>query len=306
MSSSSSSKPLGSSSSPSSSKPSSSFSSSSTPKPSSPQSVPTISANAWMSFFLFCCLVLIILQGPLGLTGGGALPGVAQWAQWPNFGGEWWTGWGGLGSGLGLGGAPGQLPGQAREWEAKVVSQHLKVVADGVVSNQPYIHTISPQPSQYRCTIYQPWFCVPTFAYAQSYPPGGVGSVYEPPRAYAYRYRQPYSYVHPHRHYQNGQHHLTHPERHAYGDATAYEYQYQQTGTGRNIQAQVQGQGGQPIRAVHPPPQQAVPCPPPAVPVHPPISVTPDSLGGLANLENAFYPLLVGAIALLVIFDYMS
>lgn len=99
--------------------------------------------------------------------------------------------------------------------------------------------------------------------------------MYEPPRAYAYRYRLPYSYVHPHRHYQNGQHHLTHPERHAYGDATAYEYQYQQTGTGRNIQAQVQGQGGQPIRAVHPPPQQAVPCPPPAVPVHPPISTSP-------------------------------
>lgn len=108
MSSSSSSKPSGSSSSPSSSKPSSSSSSStSTPKPSSPLPVPTISANAWMSFFLFCCLVLIILQGPLGLTGEGALPGVAQWAQWPNFGGEWWTGWGGLGSGLGLGGAPG-------------------------------------------------------------------------------------------------------------------------------------------------------------------------------------------------------
>lgn len=34
--------------------------------------------------------------------------------------------------------------------------------------------------------------------------------------------------------------------------------------------------------------------------------MTPDSLGGLANLENAFYPLLVGAIVLLVTFDYMS
>ncbi|TYJ52027.1 hypothetical protein B9479_007380 [Cryptococcus floricola] len=86
-------------------KPSSSSSSSSpTPKPASPQSMPTISANAWMSFFLFCCLVLIILQGPLGLTGGGSLPGVAQWGQWPNWGGGWWTGTGGRGV---MGGAPG-------------------------------------------------------------------------------------------------------------------------------------------------------------------------------------------------------
>ncbi|ODN82730.1 hypothetical protein L202_01014 [Cryptococcus amylolentus CBS 6039] len=82
----------------------SSSSSSSTPKPASPQSMPTISANAWMSFFLFCCLVLIILQGPLGLTGGGSLPGVAQWGQWPNWGGGWWTGTGGWGV---MGGAPG-------------------------------------------------------------------------------------------------------------------------------------------------------------------------------------------------------
>ena len=29
-------------------------------------------------------------------------------------------------------------------------------------------------------------------------------------------------------------------------------------------------------------------------------------MAGLANLENAFYPLLVGAIALLVVFDYAS
>ncbi|KAL0253594.1 hypothetical protein I308_100968 [Cryptococcus tetragattii IND107] len=418
MSSSSSSKPSGSSSSPSSSKPSSSSSSStSTPKPSSPLPVPTISANAWMSFFLFCCLVLIILQGPLGLTGEGALPGAAQWAQWPNFGGEWWTGWGGLGSGLGLGGAPGcvgvvagmvpwcqpqvqqsppQLPltpplpqvqiqqiiqnspplppphyppprqrivsyqpaaragsqmggqggfstseggggwswyangpspaspgdvmrqytyprgqyypGQPRSVQYQRPGLQLQVTTgpQQPVSNQPYTYNNYPQPSQYRCTIYQPWFCVPIFAYAQSYPPGGVGSVYEPPRAYAYRYLQPYSYVHPHRHYQNGQHHLIHPERPANEYAPAYQYPYQQTGAGGNIQAQVQRQGGQPIRAVYPPPQQAVPCPPQAVPVHPPIGVTPDSLGGLANLENAFYPLLVGAIVLLVIFDYMS
>ena len=52
----------------------SSSSSSSGAKP--PQPTPFITANAWMSFFLFVCLVLIILQGPLGLTGGtGFIPG---------------------------------------------------------------------------------------------------------------------------------------------------------------------------------------------------------------------------------------
>lgn len=132
---SSSSKPSGSSTSSSSPKPSSS-SSSPTPKPSSPQPIPTISANAWMSFFLFCCLILIILQGPLGLTGGGALPGVAQWAQWPNFGGGggggggWWGGWNGLSSGLGLGGAPGCVG----------------VMAGVVPWCQPQVHQLPPQP----------------------------------------------------------------------------------------------------------------------------------------------------------------
>ncbi|EAL22952.1 hypothetical protein CNBA7200 [Cryptococcus deneoformans B-3501A] len=128
-------KPSGSSTSSSSPKPSSS-SSSPTPKPSSPQPIPTISANAWMSFFLFCCLILIILQGPLGLTGGGALPGVAQWAQWPNFGGGggggggWWGGWNGLSSGLGLGGAPGCVG----------------VMAGVVPWCQPQVHQLPPQP----------------------------------------------------------------------------------------------------------------------------------------------------------------
>lgn len=41
----------------------------------------------------------------------------------------------------------------------------------------------------------------------------------------------------------------------------------------------------------------------PATPV--PV-LTPAGAQGLASLENAFYPLLVGAIALLVIFDYAS
>jgi hypothetical protein len=35
-------------------------------------------------------------------------------------------------------------------------------------------------------------------------------------------------------------------------------------------------------------------------------TMTPGTVMGISNLENAFFPLLVGAIALLVIFDYSS
>ena len=35
-------------------------------------------------------------------------------------------------------------------------------------------------------------------------------------------------------------------------------------------------------------------------------TITPGTVLGISNLENAFFPLLVGAIALLVIFDYSS
>lgn len=91
-------------------KPSSSSSSSSAPAPSNPgmPQGPYISANAWMSFFLFCCLVLIILQGPLGLSsiGAGAGAGVST------FGGFGNLGWGGgLGGGVGCQGlAAGYVP----------------------------------------------------------------------------------------------------------------------------------------------------------------------------------------------------
>ena len=62
-------------------------SSSSSAKP-PPQPTPFISANAWMSFFLFCCLVLIILQGPLGLSGEtGALPSLPGFRGGANMGG---------------------------------------------------------------------------------------------------------------------------------------------------------------------------------------------------------------------------
>jgi hypothetical protein len=35
-------------------------------------------------------------------------------------------------------------------------------------------------------------------------------------------------------------------------------------------------------------------------------TMTSSTVMGISNLENAFFPLLVGAIALLVIFDYSS
>lgn len=57
-----------------------------------------------MSFFLFCCLVLIILQGPLGLSGIGTAAvtgGAGGLSVFGNFGG------GGAGAGVGLGGGIG-------------------------------------------------------------------------------------------------------------------------------------------------------------------------------------------------------
>ena len=58
-------------------------SSSSSSSANPPQATPYISPNAWMSFFLFVCLVLIILQGPLGLTGGtGVIPGMGDMGSW--------------------------------------------------------------------------------------------------------------------------------------------------------------------------------------------------------------------------------
>ena len=107
-SSSSSKQPSSSSSSPS-ARPSSSSSSSSAPAPPGAPQGPFISANAWMSFFLFVCLVLIILQGPLGLSGigvpsvglglgGGGGGGVAV----GNFGGFGMNAWpASLGTGIG-------------------------------------------------------------------------------------------------------------------------------------------------------------------------------------------------------------
>jgi hypothetical protein len=67
-----------------------------------------------MSFFLFCCLVLIILQGPLGLSGIGTAAitgGAGGLSVFGNFGGGGGGGGVGLGGGIGCGGmAAGYVP----------------------------------------------------------------------------------------------------------------------------------------------------------------------------------------------------
>ncbi|WVQ70523.1 hypothetical protein IAR50_000042 [Cryptococcus sp. DSM 104548] len=394
----------------------SSSSSSSAPKSASPQAMPTISANAWMSFFLFCCLVLIILQGPLGLTGGGTMPGVAQWAQWPNLGGGWWSGWGGMGGAPGCVGvvagvvpwcqqAPAapqpnfripqpqvqiqqvyssppaaryyapqprvinyqqtqgaQMGGQggfatpeggagwswfangpssrdvAKQYALGYPSQgqyyqpqqrsvqyqrpglQLQVSTGPQQPQQPaytYYSQPPPQPlpvaqNQYACTIYQPWYCAPIYAYAHEYPPHFLPPSHpqhpqyhyyqqQQQRAYAYRYQQPY--YNPGGAYPNviGGVYYGHGNGNAVDSpspAHGYGMYQQQSGLNGQYQAQAQGDA----------PSPPAPAAPPMQPVQPvgPAPVGPNPYGGLANLENAFYPLLVGAIALLVIFDYAS
>ncbi|OCF58455.1 hypothetical protein L486_04488 [Kwoniella mangroviensis CBS 10435] len=73
------------------------------------------------------------------------------------------------------------------------------------------------------------------------------------------------------------------------GDSNVY-IQSQHVGSGPVIQPQ-------PIQAI-----PAVPVTPPPQPILPP----PSAIASISNLENAFYPLLVAAIALLVVFDYAS
>ncbi|WWD20592.1 hypothetical protein CI109_105068 [Kwoniella shandongensis] len=78
---------------------------------------------------------------------------------------------------------------------------------------------------------------------------------------------------------------------------TVFAYAHEVADAGVNIQSQSQGVG------------MSMPMTPPSVgqPVIP-VARQPVApiFAGLANLENAFYPLLVGAIALLVVFDYAS
>ncbi|WWC98740.1 hypothetical protein V866_005633 [Kwoniella sp. B9012] len=74
-------------------------------------------------------------------------------------------------------------------------------------------------------------------------------------------------------------------------------------GGGANVNIQSQHVGSGPL--IQPRPVQAIP----AVPVTPPpqpVLPPPSAMASISNLENAFYPLLVGAIALLVVFDYAS
>nr|ODN96199.1 hypothetical protein L204_03893 [Cryptococcus depauperatus CBS 7855] len=392
-SSSSSSKPSGSSSSSSGS--SGSSSSSSVPKPSSPQPYPHITANAWMSFFLFCCLVLIILQGPLGLTGGGVFPGVSQWTQWPSLGGGLWNGLAGAPGCVGVvsgvvpwcqqqqpapmqavaqpqvqvqqviqnaappqyppaaprvvtynggGGVPAQMGGQGGfatpeggggwSWYANgpsparaarqeyIYPQAQRYPRSRTVQYQrpglqiqvsdgqpqpatPYYSYSYPQQNYvangqiftttsnaYQCTIWQPWYCAPIYAYAYGYVPLQQPQYVQYAAAGAAQYQHQYQHQPP-AHYQYA------PSYGNYGNAiireprgNGYNLMYQQAGG--NVHYQTPG-----VRPVAPPVQ-------PVAVAAPPSAMSPSPLGGLANLENAFYPLLVGAIALLVIFDYTS
>ncbi|KAK4688630.1 hypothetical protein P7C73_g1471, partial [Tremellales sp. Uapishka_1] len=300
-SSSSSSKPSSSSSS---SKPSSSSSSSSssTPKPSS--TTPYISPNAWMSFFLFCCLVLIILQGPLGLTGNG-LPGLPV----P----------GGLG--LGLGGMPGCAGLVNMPWcQGQVPQQQPAPIVNVQTMNAPVPPPYQPMPAPY-----QP---VPQMGGQASYgigPHGGQYSWYAtsnpyqpqlPPQpAYYPSYPPPRPPVRNFQYQRPGfQMQVNSGGRPGGSNRLICHYQpwlcrplipfaHAQTDPGPSIQVQHQG----PVIA---PPPRKLPLRSASAPelgapsVTPVVPVSTASVNGLANLENAFYPLLVGAIALLVIFDY--
>ncbi|WVN89582.1 uncharacterized protein L203_104809 [Cryptococcus depauperatus CBS 7841] len=284
-SSSSSSKPSGSSSSSSGS--SGSSSSSSVPKPSSPQPYPHITANAWMSFFLFCCLVLIILQGPLGLTGGGVFPGVSQWTQWPSLGGGLWNGLAGAPGCVGV--VSGMVP-----WCQQQQPAPMQAVAQPQVQVQQVIQNAAPPqypPAAPRVVTYNGGGGVPAQMGGQggfATPEGGGGwSWYANGPSPARAARQEYIY----------------PQAQRYPRSRTVQYQRP------GLQIQVSDGQPQPGGNVHYQTPGVRPVAPPVQPVAvaaPPSAMSPSPFGGLANLENAFYPLLVGAIALLVIFDYTS
>ncbi|KAK8850411.1 hypothetical protein IAR55_004329 [Kwoniella newhampshirensis] len=372
-SSSSSSKPSSSSSS-SSSKPSSSSSSSAPPT----QPVPHISANAWMSYFLFCCLVLIILQGPLGLTGGGVLPGLTFPSSWTSS--SWGGGWGvmpgcaGLvsgvvpwcaatqpqqaavvsppmqpsvqvqqvfqqhpppqqpvgyytgapgyppqagGYGMQLGGQGGfSTPGGGGGWSwyanggrggpqvgpalvrqpayyvqpqqrtVQVQRPGLQIQVSNSRGEQPVPMTRAFRIRSYLTLTTRVYHTRPTYAYyvhPDGYP-SGWPSIYSPNRCTASQpwlcapFRSVFAYASPDL--------VVLP--HLDGDLRPLG------GGGMNIQSQDVGAAPIPVRQ-HVVPVANVPPPYP-----------PPAIAGLASLENAFYPLLVGAIALLVVFDYAS
>ncbi|WRT70550.1 uncharacterized protein IL334_007548 [Kwoniella shivajii] len=303
----SSSSPKPSSSSSSSSKPSSSSSSSSSskesPKPSAPQPVPTISANAWMSFFLFCCLVLIILQGPLGLTGNSLVPTLPlPFGGVPTIpgggvgiGGGW--GWG-MNNGIGnsFGGMPGcvgvvsnYVP-WCQQQQQQQQQPQSQIQVQQIVQQQPQV-----PPSVYGGVvpgvIAQPQPQNQMGGQGQFASPGGGGG-------WSWYSDQPGSQVV-----------RQQPAYYPAQQAQQRTVQYQRPG----LQVQVnQARGGYPIQGgagggnvnIQ---SQHIGSNPPQPPIQAlPVTAPPSAITGMANLENAFYPLLVGAIALLVLFDYAS
>ncbi|WVW81011.1 hypothetical protein I302_103002 [Kwoniella bestiolae CBS 10118] len=353
--SSSSSKPSSSSSS-SSSRPSSSSSASgsgsssstSSAKPPSPQAVPNITANAWMSFFLFCCLVLIILQGPLGLTGGNILPSFGT----PS--GGWGYGVGGMpgcadmvstyvpwchspppvvapqsqpqiqvqqvvqNPPAGSYGVPGvgahQMGGQggfASPNGGGGWSWYSNAGDGGVVRQQPAYYPPQQRTVQYQRPGLQiqvhnargnsiPQQVVPQ--YYDSYYPHNTcpTSPYPYPYQYAPGYTLPHGYGHG---YASGKRCTPWQPWNCNYLPNVFGYAHQIPSHSMDIG----GNGGVNIQSQHigtsqPQAIPAIPVTPPPQPIVPP----PSAIASISNLENAFYPLLVGAIALLVVFDYAS
>ncbi|WWD08480.1 hypothetical protein V865_006592 [Kwoniella europaea PYCC6329] len=339
--SSSSSKPSSSSSS-SSSRPSSSSSgsgssslSSSSSKPSpAPQPVPTISANAWMSFFLFCCLVLIILQGPLGLTGGNILP---SFPTLPSFG--YGYGYGGMPGCAGM--VSTYVPWCQQQPVAQTVQQPSQIQVQQVVQNTPGGYGVGPgamAAPQYQMGG-QGGFASPNGGGGWSWysNAGSVGgqvvrqqSGYYPAQQRTVQYQRPGLQIQ----IDNARGGNAAVPQHVvpqyyYNTCPTYQYQnpyqyrlpygYTTTTTNRctpwqpwncnylpNVFAYAHSLPAPPIpNVIQPRPVQAIPAvpvTPPPQPVFPP----PSAIASISNLENAFYPLLVGAIALLVVFDYAS
>ncbi|WWC92141.1 uncharacterized protein L201_007095 [Kwoniella dendrophila CBS 6074] len=355
-SSSSSSRPSGSSSS-SSSRPSSSSSGSGSSGSgggtSPPQPIPVITANAWMSFFLFCCLVLIILQGPLGLTGPsnilptfglngysnvvGGMPGcigvVSNYVPWCQQQQQQYV----------------QPVIQPQEPQAQIQVQQVIQNSNGgnVIPGRAYINV--PPNNQMGG---QGGFATPNGGGGWSwYSNSNNGQVLRPQQPIYYqsgqsrrertvRYQRPGLQIQVNNargsgggggvpvqqsvipYYNNRYSTCPNYHFHHYGHGRCTPWQpwncqylpnifaYAQNTVGNggdiNIQSQHVGSSGQ-YQAQSLGQPQHIPVQP--IPVTaPPQTVIPPgaTISSISNLENAFYPLLVGAIALLIVFDYAT
>ncbi|ORX34443.1 hypothetical protein BD324DRAFT_653220 [Kockovaella imperatae] len=254
---------------------SSSSSSSSSAKP--PQATPYITANAWMSFFLFVCLVLIILQGPLGLTGGSGLgnfwPGSPSWCA------------GNLGASVPW--CQTYPPYPPAAGYVAPLGKAIPMVGSPLsppIAVTPVIQVQQAQAPQVIVHDQQ-----------QQMPQvGGQGIIATPGGEGGYSW-----YANP-----------PQTPRQARVRPQGVNVQYQRPG----LQIQVSNGESKPVQQIQHQNGATVPLMPVAVaaapavaPAVPAVPVSPGSPpAALGNVENAFYPLLVGAIALLVIFDYAS